>query len=257
MFEKFNTLIAGLVGQSAFNPSSFLVNVADKVPTTSPNLTWNDCDADKDISHGPFGPANFLNVTYEEKPIYGFVPKKDKDDRKFPLVAFMHGSTGQWEFYNDNLELYSTHGAVIVFPYIKSPAGDKNPFTTNTDGKYLIKAVEYAKAANKDPSSPLYNMIDEDNVVIAGHSMGATCSIAASHTLPPVKLTIAQHPGICGPFGPPPSPDTWMPSDLNDVMKKNPVLFTTATNDGAFWPAPYTAEHEHGCFMKSLDDSIN
>lgn len=72
----------------------------------------------------------------------------------------MHGSTGQWEFYNDNLELYSSHGAVIVFPFIKSPKGDTNPLTTNTDGKYLIKAVEYAKAANKDPSSPLYNMID-------------------------------------------------------------------------------------------------
>jgi hypothetical protein len=48
-----------------------------------------------------------------------------------------------------------------------------------------------------------------------------------------------------------------MPSDLNDVMKKNPMLFTTATNDGAFWPAPLTAKHEHGCFMKSLDDTIN
>lgn len=44
-----------------------------------------------------------------------------------------------------------------------------------------------------------------------------------------------------------------MPSDLAEVMEKNPVLFTTATNDGAFWPAPYTAEHEHGCYLKTLD----
>ena len=96
MFDKINTLFAGLIGQSAFNPQSFLVDIADKVPVNDQvqNLTWNDCDADKDISHGPFGPVDFLNVTYEKKPIYGFVPKKDKDDRKFPLVAFMHGSTG-------------------------------------------------------------------------------------------------------------------------------------------------------------------
>lgn len=33
-------------------------------------------------------------------------------------------------------------------------------------------------------------MIDEDNVVIAGHSMGATDSIMASKTLGPVKLTV-------------------------------------------------------------------
>lgn len=42
-----------------------------------------------------------------------------------------------------------------------------------------------------------------------------------------------------------------MPEDLKDISEKNPVLFTTATNDGAFWPAPYTAEHEYGCFSKS------
>ena len=97
-------------------------------------------------------------------------------------------------------------------------------------------------------------MIDEDNVVVAGHSMGATCSIMASYTMDPVKLTVTQHPGICGPYGPPPSPNTWMPKNLAAVMDKNPVLFTTATNDGAFWPAPLTAEHEYGCFNKTLED---
>jgi len=43
-----------------------------------------------------------------------------------------------------------------------------------------------------------------------------------------------------------------MPADLAEVMEKNPVLFTTATNDGAFWPAPYTAYHEYGCYNKTL-----
>jgi len=33
-----------------------------------------------------------------------------------------------------------------------------------------------------------------------------------------------------------------------------PVFLTTATNDGAFWPAPHTAEHEYGCFKKSVGD---
>jgi hypothetical protein len=43
-----------------------------------------------------------------------------------------------------------------------------------------------------------------------------------------------------------------MPHHLAEVMEKNPVLFTTATNDGAFWPAPYTSVHEYGCYKKSL-----
>merc|ERR1719361_126280 len=83
--------------------------------------------------------------------------------------------------------------------------------------------------------------------------MGATCSIAAAATLPAgtLEVQITQHPGICGPFSPPPLPSTWMPSDLLNANHKHPILFTTATNDGAFWPAPYTAEHEMGCFNKS------
>jgi len=44
-----------------------------------------------------------------------------------------------------------------------------------------------------------------------------------------------------------------MPSDLREVMEKNPVLFTTATNDGAFWPAPLTAKHEFGCYEKTIE----
>jgi len=91
-----------------------------------------------------------------------------------------------------------------------------------------------------------------NNIISAGHSMGATCSIMAGSRIAKegrtLKLVVAQHPGICGPFGPPPSPDTWMESDLKTVADKFPILFTTATNDSAFWPQPYTAEHELGCF---------
>merc|ERR1719353_62242 len=87
--------------------------------------------------------------------------------------------------------------------------------------------------------------------------MGASCSIMSATRAPTdarvpkgsIKLMVTQHPGICGPFGPPPWPSTWMPSDLTHVVDTYPTLFTTATNDGAFWPAPHTAEHELGCFQ--------
>lgn len=85
--------------------------------------------------------------------------------------------------------------------------------------------------------------------------MGATSTIMAAKRLPAGTLiaAIAQHPGICGPFGPPPSPYTWMPSDFTEVASHTPMVLTTATNDGAFWPAPHTAEHERGCFKKATD----
>ena len=56
----------------------------------------------------------------------------------------MHGSTGQLWFYEKNLKLLASHGFIIVFPYIKNPEDDKSPFTTNTNGEFIIRAIEYA-----------------------------------------------------------------------------------------------------------------
>mmetsp|Transcript_28009 Transcript_28009/g.55121 ORF Transcript_28009/g.55121 Transcript_28009/m.55121 type:complete len:342 (+) Transcript_28009:60-1085(+) len=226
--------------------------------------SWADCSPQSDghppnnsSTLGPFAKTSFLNATFNKKPLYGLFPSA-YGTRKFPALLFMHGSTGQWEMYQPNLELYASHGFVVIFPFIKSPEKDKNPLTTNTDGTYLLEALDFATAANKDPTSPLFGKVDLDNVVLAGHSMGATCSIAAGKRVTSrpgnggVKLVITQHPGVCGPFGPPPLPATWMPSDLETVINAVPVLFTTATNDGAFWPAPQTATHEWGCFNKTM-----
>ena len=61
-------------------------------------------------------------------------------------------------------------------------------------GSYIVKAIEYATKANKEESSPLHNLIDLENKVIAGHGMGATASIQASLKLvgdSSVKLTVA------------------------------------------------------------------
>ena len=41
---------------------------------------------------------------------------------------------------------------------------------------------------------------------------------------------------------------------MKKVADTFPVLFTTATNDGAFWPAPYTAKYEFNCFDGALPE---
>jgi hypothetical protein len=64
----------------------------------------------------------------------------------------MHGSTGQYGMYSENFELYVSHGFVILFPFIVSPEKDKNPLTTNTDGKYILKAIRYAGEINSNSS---------------------------------------------------------------------------------------------------------
>jgi hypothetical protein len=218
----------------------------------------NSCDIVFDTKNNQ---VDRITELWKGKPITTILPKSNNsDDLKLPLIVFMHGSTGQIEMYDDVLNLWVANGFVVAFPYVKSPEKDKSPFTTNTNGEYILRAIEYVHfQANSNTSSLLYSRVDTQNIVIAGHSMGATCAIKGGERsmtddrVPKgsVKLVSTQHPGICGPFGPPPLPATWMPSDMESVLSSYPVLHTTATNDNAFWPAPNTAVHELGCFEKS------
>lgn len=212
---------------------------------------WPDCDA-KDSSAGPYGPAKFHNGTWDSKPLYFLVPGTVAPAYGWPLVVFMHGATGQYGMYESNMLHYASHGFVVVFPFVKSPEADKNPLTLNTNGEYILHGIEFARNATSDPTSPLFGRVNMDNVISAGHSMGATCSIMAAKRLAKsgekLRAVITQHPGICGPFGPPPWPSTWLEGELRYVAEHFPVIFTTATNDAAFWPAPLTAKHEMGCF---------
>lgn len=221
---------------------------------------WPDCDSVNVKDFGPFGDMTQLNATDEEgKQVFIFHPPLNKGP--YPVMVFSHGVTGEWAMYEDAYKRYVSHGFVVVFPHVKSPKDDVSAFTTDPMGKYTTRGFNFAKKANADASSPLHGALDLSNIVLVGHSMGATATLMAAHHLPvhSVKLAYAQHPGICGPYGPPPclpgSCNTWMPADFQDVSSKVPVILSTATNDGAFWPAPYTAEHEFGCFNKSTDQS--
>ena len=167
-----------------------------------------DCDPNNDVNDGPFAPANFFNITWEDTTFYGVTPTPTEDQKKFPVMAFMHGTTGGWSMYEPTLNHYASHGFLVVFPHMEGPTEDGLPLTTDTDGEYLLKAIEFAKAANADETSALYGKVDVDNIIIAGDGMGAGSIMASKRFAGTAKLTVAQHPGICGPSGPPPKPAT-------------------------------------------------
>ena len=54
---------------------------------------WNDCKDNDSFAHGPYGPITFHNEAWNDTIFYSYRPTKS-DDRKFPLIVFMHGSTG-------------------------------------------------------------------------------------------------------------------------------------------------------------------
>ena len=141
---------------------------------------WEDCTPGSVNSTGPFGAdPQFANFTHQGSQIFSLFPETDK---QLPLVIFMHGSTGEWGMYRYNLLRYASHGMVVLFPFIKDPAYDKNWYATNTDGEYMIRALSFAKDANADKASPLYNKIDLDNVALV-RSTSVMCEISLVYRL--------------------------------------------------------------------------
>jgi len=239
---------------------NWLLSLAGWLATS---VAWPDCSTSDTAARGPFSDIGEFNATAEDGSLVFVTHPPLPGKSPYPVMVFSHGTTGEYAMYEHAIQTYASHGFVVIFPHVKSPTEDVKPLTLDPHGKFAIKGVHFATAANSNESSQLHNMLDLKNLVLAGHSMGATTTIMAAQKLPAgtAKVAIAQHPGICGPFGPPPclgpGPlcNTWMPSDFRDVSAKMPVLLTTATNDGAFWPAPHTAEHELGCFHESTDAS--
>ena len=115
---------------------------------------WHDCDPASDINDGPYAPARYFSTTWEDTIFFGYSPTPIASVDQFPIIAFMHNSAGEWAMYSDILEHYATHGFIVIFPHIKSPDKDKHPSVTDTKGDYLLKAVDFARAANADSKYP-------------------------------------------------------------------------------------------------------
>jgi len=222
---------------------------------------WPDCDKVNVTGKGPFGDLQWFNDTDKDGILVFILHPPLPASTPWPVMVFSHGASGEYAMYAHAIEHYVTHGFVVVFPHIKSPQKDTSPLTLDPMGFFTIKGVDYATSANSNASSKLYKQLDLERLMLVGHSMGASSTIMAAKKLPKgvAKAAVAQHPGVCGPYGPPPcipgSCNTWMPADFKEASRSMPIVLTTATNDGAFWPAPYTAPHEYGCYNQSLDAS--
>jgi hypothetical protein len=76
---------------------AFLATLFSLTILAEAKTKFADCDFVKDADIGPYGPATFFNITFDETVIYGLIPK---GKGPFPLVGFMHGSTGEYGMYD-------------------------------------------------------------------------------------------------------------------------------------------------------------
>jgi hypothetical protein len=88
-----------------------LIQLAAVLSLVVPALsTFSDCQ-DSDSLPGPFGVKTF-DAMWDSRPLVVQTPTSvdvQPPSAGFPLVVFMHGSTGEYEMYRPNLEHYTSH----------------------------------------------------------------------------------------------------------------------------------------------------
>ena len=89
---------------------------------------------------------------------------------KIPVISWANGTCAQPEGYGILLRYVASYGFFIIAA---------NSRETGT-GKEALHALDFAKAANDDPSSPYYGHLDLSKVGVMGHSQGGGATVAAA-----------------------------------------------------------------------------
>ena len=104
--------------------------------------------------------------------------------KKYPLITWGNGTCAQPEGYSPLLRYVASQGFIIV-------AANSRWVSTNNE---MIHALDFMFAANEDPESPYYQLIDTDKVGAMGHSQGSMATATASSD-PRIKTVILFNGG--------------------------------------------------------------
>ena len=92
-----------------------------------------------------------------------------------PVITWGNGTCAQPEGYGALLRYVASYGYFVI------AANDVQVGTTNSDGSQpMLKALDYAAAANMDSTSPFYQKLDMTKVGAMGHSQGGAATATAS-----------------------------------------------------------------------------
>ncbi len=112
------------------------------------------------------------NETFGQNVVFfGFKAKKDAKiiDKKFPLIIFLHGSTGNWRNMSWLAKKLAKDNIIISANHPGSTSKDSTPktvlevWTQSKDVKFLISRIL---------KSDFKNNIDKDKIFVLGYSLG-------------------------------------------------------------------------------------
>jgi hypothetical protein len=128
---------------------------------------------------------NLRGVDYSLYTI--FRPACFKPGEKYPVITWANGTCGEIAGYAPLLSTVASYGFVIV-------ASNSTWTATTPTDKVQLRALDYAKSLNEDPTSLFYQRLDMDKVGAMGHSQGAMATKNADSD-PRIKSVIFWNTG--------------------------------------------------------------
>lgn len=97
---------------------------------------------------------------------------------RLPVALFLQGANVDKSHYSTYAATLASYGFVVAVPnHSRSLFGTSGLFP---EGAQAGWTVDWAEAEDDDPASPLYKRIDENTLVLSGHSFGAATALSLS-----------------------------------------------------------------------------
>jgi len=137
--------------------------------------------------------ADVLDLRGQDLGLYTvFRPACMKDGETYPVITWGNGTCGQSGGYASLLATVASHGFVVIA---------SNSRWTDGGNMEMLKALDFAKAANEDESSVLYQKLNLDKIGAMGHSQGAGATANAAKD-PRIKALILWNGALTSPEKP-------------------------------------------------------
>jgi hypothetical protein len=98
-------------------------------------------------------------------------PAKWAEGEKFPVISWGNGTCAKPEGYGALLRYVASHGFVVIAANSRWVGGGNSA---------MIKALDFAEAANADAMSPYYQHLDLEKIGAMGHSQGGMATVTAA-----------------------------------------------------------------------------
>jgi hypothetical protein len=175
--------------------------------------------------------AEILNTRDLDYSLYTiFRPACMKDGETYPVITWANGTCGLTHGYGPLLSTVASHGFVII-------ASNSSWTNTAPTNMVQVRALDYAEALNKDPSSVLYQRLDLTKIGAMGHSQGAAATVTAASD-PRVKALIFWNGATSNV-----KPFLYVSGDRDVNKSSSPAVLSQGTNS-ATQPGAWTFYHQ-------------